>query len=112
MISERYSDEHIDFYTIDWKRLDGIIGIVGLNPEATNSTDGFPKPKNLDKMIELARILSKDFPFVRVDLYNVAGKIYFGELTFYPASGYGFFNPDSFDFKLGELFKFPNIKTS
>lgn len=56
-------------------------------------------------MIELARILSKDFPFVRVDLYNVDGKIYFGELTFYPASGYGFFNPDSFDFELGKQFK-------
>ena len=43
------------------------------------------KPENLDKMIEIASLLSKDFKFVRVDLYNVNGKIYFGELTFTPA---------------------------
>lgn len=109
VISERYSDEHIDFYNTEWKRLDGI---VGLNPKATNSADGFPKPKNLDKMLDTARSLSQDFPFVRVDLYNVNGKIYFGELTFYPSSGYGIFNPDSFDFKLGELFKIAQIKSS
>lgn len=109
VISERYSNEHIDFYDTNWKRLDGV---VGLNPKATNSADGFPKPRNLDKMLEVARVLSQDFPFVRVDLYNVNGKIYFGELTFYPSSGYGCFNPDSFDFKLGELFKIAQIKTS
>lgn len=109
VISERYSNEHIDFYNTQWKRLDGI---VGLNPKATNSAEGFPKPKNLDKMLKVAQVLSQDFPFVRVDLYNVNGKIYFGELTFYPSSGYGFFNPDSFDFKLGELFKIAQIKPS
>lgn len=46
-----------------------------------------PKPESMDKMFELASVLSKGFPFVRVDLYNVDGKIYFGELTFFPQSG-------------------------
>ncbi len=46
-----------------------------------------PRPKNLDKMFELASKLSKGIPFVRVDLYNIDGKIYFGEMTFFPASG-------------------------
>lgn len=46
-----------------------------------------PKPENLDKMFEIASTLSKGFPFVRVDLYNINGKIYFGEMTFFPASG-------------------------
>lgn len=55
-------------------------------------------------MISIAEQLSKDFPEVRVDLYNVDGKIYFGELTFYDGSGYMGFNPDSFDFEAGELF--------
>lgn len=45
------------------------------------------KPKNIDKMFEYAEKLSKEFKFVRVDLYNQDGKIYFGELTFTPASG-------------------------
>ena len=45
------------------------------------------KPKGMDEMFEIAAKLSVGIPFVRVDLYNVEGKIYFGELTFYPASG-------------------------
>lgn len=61
-------------------------------------------PANLDKMITVAEILAKDFPFVRVDLYNIDGRIYFGELTFYPGSGYGTFRPDSYDFKFGKYF--------
>lgn len=47
-----------------------------------------PKPKNLDRMFEIASALSEGYPFVRVDLYNVDGHIYFGEMTFYPASGF------------------------
>lgn len=65
------------------------------------------KPKNLDKMIEIAEILSKDFPHVRVDLYNIEGQIIFGELTFFTASGYTMFNPDEFDFILGKQFELP-----
>jgi len=44
------------------------------------------KPNNYAKMIEVARALSKEFKFVRVDLYNIDGKIYFGEMTFYPGN--------------------------
>lgn len=47
-----------------------------------------PKPANIDKMFALASELSKGIPFVRVDFYNIDGKIYFGEMTFFPASGY------------------------
>lgn len=46
------------------------------------------RPKNLDKMFELASKLSEDIPFVRVDFYEVSGKLYFGELTFYPTGGF------------------------
>jgi len=65
------------------------------------------KPQNFDKMVEIAEILSKDFPHVRVDLYNIDGKIIFGELTFFNASGYVQFEPDEFDFILGEQFVLP-----
>lgn len=61
-----------------------------------------PKPENFEKMIEIAKELSKGFKFVRVDLCNVNGKIYFGEMTFTPASGYMRFNPDKYDKILGE----------
>lgn len=67
------------------------------------------KPENYEKMIEYAEILSKDFPHVRVDFYNINGKIFFGELTFFTASGYISFEPDEFDFELGERFKLPII---
>lgn len=63
------------------------------------------KPQNFEAMIEIAKKLSRDFPHVRVDLYNEEGKILFGELTFYGASGYILYDPDEFDYKLGEYFK-------
>jgi hypothetical protein len=61
-------------------------------------------PKNFEYMIKIAEDLSKDFPHVRVDLYNISGKIFFGEMTFYPASGYSKFTPDEFDYDLGAKF--------
>ena len=59
------------------------------------------KPSNLEEMIELAEKLSKPFPHVRVDLYNLKGKIYFGELTFTPAAGLFHFNDDKYDLEYG-----------
>ena len=52
-------------------------------------------------MVKLAEQLSKDEPFLRVDLYNVRGKIYFGELTFYPASGMGMWTNEDVDDLIG-----------
>ncbi len=66
------------------------------------------KPENFDEMIKVAEILAKDFPHVRVDLYNIKGRIIFGELTFYNASGYTVFTPDEFDFILGKEFNLPD----
>lgn len=59
-------------------------------------------PKNLDDMISLAEKLSGKEPFLRVDFYNVKGKIYFGELTFYPASGMLRWTSDVVDRTIGE----------
>ena len=64
-------------------------------------------PSNLDLMIELAKKLSVDTSFVRVDFYNVRGNIYFGELTFFPGSGAGPFIPSIWDEKLGDLLQLP-----
>jgi len=65
------------------------------------------KPKNFELMVEIATDLSKEFPHVRVDLYNIDGKIFFGEMTFYDGSGYKGFIPDEFDFILGDQFVLP-----
>lgn len=64
-------------------------------------------PANLSEMVSIAEKLASGTPFVRVDLYNVNGQIYFGEMTFYPASGFGFFNPDEWDYKLGQWLDLP-----
>lgn len=62
------------------------------NTQGKEAPEGFskPKPENIDRMFELAEILAKasTAPFIRVDLYNVRGRIYFGELTLYPAAGF------------------------
>lgn len=72
--------------------------------------DKIKKPINFNKMIELSEFLSKDIPFLRVDFYEVDNKIYFGELTFYPASGFSPFEPNDWDYKLGDLIELPEIK--
>lgn len=64
-----------------------------------------PRPKNYDDMISIAKKLSEGFPQVRVDLYNIDGKIYFGEMTFTSAGGYmNFYSQMALD-KMGEMTK-------
>ena len=69
------------------------------------------KPTNFEKMKELAAILSKDIPELRVDFYEVDNKIYFGELTFFDGSGFGKFIPDKFDGVLGDWIELPEKAT-
>ena len=66
--------------------------------------DIIPKPKNFEKMVEIAEKLSKGFPELRVDLYNIDGKIYFGELTFTSQGGFMDFYTPEFNKMLGEKF--------
>lgn len=66
------------------------------------------KPIGYEKMISIARQLAKGIPFVRIDLYNLNGHIYFGEITFFPTAGFGGFSPDEWDKKFGDLIVLPN----
>lgn len=93
----RFDGHKQNFYDMNWQSL----SVHCTYPEGY----GIAKPVNFEEMKQLAEQLSSDFPFVRVDLYNVGGRVYFGELTFYPSSGYGKFHPDSFDYELGTMFK-------
>lgn len=67
------------------------------------------KPDNYSEMLGIAEKLASEFPHVRVDLYNLDGKIVFGELTFYDGSGYASYNPDEFDFEMGSHFELPKV---
>ena len=65
-------------FDMDWRTLDG------LTDQTKNEVK---KPEHFGQMIEIAKKLSADFKFVRVDLYDIDGKVYFGELTFTPTNG-------------------------
>lgn len=108
VIANRREKETIDFYDQNWTHQD----FYGLNPTVPPSGKLIPKPKNFDEMLSIAKKLSKGFPFVRVDLYNVDGKIFFGEITFFPASGFGRFTPNIWNRKLGDKLVLPscNVK--
>jgi hypothetical protein len=66
-----------------------------------------PRPGGLDALIETAEALAAPFPFCRVDLYHVAGQVWFGELTFYPSGGFTRFSPDDWERRLGDLVPLP-----
>lgn len=69
------------------------------------------KPENFEEMCEIAEKLSAKFPHARIDLFDQNGVIAFGEITFFSGSGYTLFNPDEFDFQLGDSFQLPqNMK--
>ena len=69
------------------------------------------KPNNLDEMLNVAEVLVNPFPFVRLDMYNIKGKIYFGEMTFTPFGGMANFHPQEFLDEMGEYIdiNYPNI---
>jgi hypothetical protein len=92
----RFAEHRRAFFDRDWNR--------------QPFTSAFPaevrplaRPRSLAAMIEGAEALGRDFPFVRIDLYEIAGRPRFGEATFYPESGGGRFDPPEYDAKLGAL---------
>lgn len=105
VIKNRSTKETIDFFDMEWNHMP----FRGLNKLCDNDTNVPKQPLSFEEMKVVATKLAQGFPFVRVDLYDVKGRVYFGELTFYPAGGYGSFTPDSYDFKLGSYFTLKNI---
>jgi len=82
VVSERKGrDYKLYTYNLHWEKLDL------LTKEKGHNDSDIPKPKNLDKMVEYATILSQGFKYVRVDLYDTGDKVFFGELTFTPHGG-------------------------
>lgn len=104
VVTDRAKHCYFDFFDLDWNHLDCYQGYNFNNPNTPK------QPENLKEMLEYAKILSKPFPFVRVDFYNENGKVYFGELTFFHDAGNVPFYPKEADYKLGELFDITKIK--
>lgn len=96
---------NMDFYDMDFNHLPFRRG----HP---NSPKSLEKPSQFQLMKTLAEKLASNIPFVRVDFYEVNGKVYFGEMTFFPASGWVAFDPQEWDYTLGSWLELPKCTTS
>lgn len=83
------------YFDEDWTPLNLIESGHKHNPN-------FEKPVNFNRMKEIANVIASTLPFARIDFYEVRGRLYFGEVTFYPNSGYEAFSPESYDYEFGE----------
>ena len=101
--SERFTEEGLkeDFYDEAWNHLNV------QRPAHGNAILPIQRPKQYELMKKLAAKLSEKMPFARIDFYEINEKVYFGEITFYPASGFEGFKPEEWDLKLGEWIKLP-----
>lgn len=87
--SERDGERYVDFYDMEWKHLG--ISLKNYTPSDTKLI----KPEQFEEMKKIARELSQEFPYVRVDFYNFNDKILLGELTFFPGGGLLKFYPET-----------------
>lgn len=97
----RFSEHQRNIYDTNWMLMD-----LELKYPRNPSLE-IDRPAHLDEMLEIAGRLSQDIPHVRVDLYYINGKIYFGELTFFHGSGYESFRPEKWNEKAGEWLGLP-----
>ena len=86
---------NMTFFDPDWNRLP-FERVYPADPKPPE------RPAQYDEMIRVAGVLAKDLPLVRVDLYEIEHKVYFGEMTLYPGSGMETFQPEEWDYKLGD----------
>lgn len=98
-------DTKFDFYDMDFIHLPFTHG----HP---NSNKNIEKPLNFDMMRELAEKLSSDIPHVRIDFYNIMGRVYFGEMTFFHHCGWVPFEPYKWDETFGEWLNLESIEKS
>ena len=98
--TDRGIDTRFDYFDMDFNHLPFM-------QHYKNGVKKITKPKGFDKMVELAKKLSGSIPHVRVDFYDINGKVYFGELTFYHFSGFEKFEPEEYDEIFGKWIKLP-----
>lgn len=95
---DRFNGHKQTYYDMQWSKLDIVTGNIPVDEE---------KPPMFEEMKKIAAELSKPFPHVRIDFYNVGEKIYFGEFTYFDGSGFYNFEPDEMDFEWGSKLILP-----
>ena len=108
LASERFKDKNkkakFDYFDIDRKKLP----FESFGHESLYKPgDVLPDIPEYDEMLRIAKILSTGFPFIRIDFYNINGKIYVGEMTFFHDDGVVPFSPKEWDYRLGEMITLP-----
>ena len=101
--NDKQPNESIDYFTPKWE-------LLNMRQNYPNRERPLSSPKCLSEMLELAQKLSKDIPFVRSDFYEINGRVYFSELTFYSDSGMERFYPSEWDKALGDRIYLPKVK--
>jgi len=99
---DRYGNHTQDYYDIGWKRINMT------NNKVPISNSELPKPENFDEMVDISRKLSRDTLYSRIDLYNIIGRIFFGEITLYPTSGFTLLEPEEFEVMFGDWISLEN----
>ena len=99
----RFVNHTRNFYDLDWNLLEFEWSPFKKGKSKYPNGPIDSKPENLEEMILIAKKLSKSFDYVRIDLFNIGGKIYFGEITLHHESGWGRFSPVFYDKKYGSL---------
>ena len=104
------SNHYRNWYDLNWQRAP-FKWTAEFNGKTTEPADfEVDKPESFEQMIEISNKLSEDFVYVRVDLYEIKGKIYFGEITFHHDSGNRPIEPTKYDFELGDLIDLSKLK--
>ena len=93
---DRFGNQRINLFDERYR-------LVNVRYQAPPARDRITPPRHLDEMIEVAERLAAGFNYARIDLYEHQGRVYFGEITHYPAAGIGVFDPPEFDRVLGDL---------
>lgn len=88
-------------YDEHWNRLP-FVWLEKVKYRPTLNTADVPRPKTLDKMVEFGTRVAQNFKYVRVDFYDVDGKLYFGEITLHHGGGYDSFIPEKYDLIYGQ----------
>ena len=103
---DRSYDHHANYYDREGAMLP--FGEVACPPKLDNKIE---VPDEIHEMIKLAERLAEGFPLIRIDFYLADGAIYFGEMTLYPASGFGKLTSPEWEERLGEWIQLPQLKT-
>ena len=106
---DRYTGHSRAYYSLDWQKLDFFMVKNTKKKKILPYEEELKRPESLADMVEVARALSSDFRFARVDMYDVNGKAVFGEVTFYPSNGGGRFSPEHLDTEFGNLIRLPEL---